>query len=497
MSLTTSVHEIQVLIHSSHPLLVMETVEEERVRNMLGTVAAKSSLRFFEWSVTTGLVEPASGNDFQRITADPAGLLQHLGSIQIDAIFLLKDFAKHLDSVPHCRRFREILANLAKRRATVVITGSPIALPPDLESLALRFEISLPDEEELGRMVDVLLTVPGPISRLLIDIHPKDKIEIVRLLRGMTLNQARQAVAQILIEDGKFSAADLETLMKKKATLLREGGLLEFFPPSDNKAQLGGFGRLKEWLARAQVGFSQEARDLNLPAPKGVLIVGVQGCGKSLAAKCIAREWRLPLLKLDAGRLFDKFIGESEKNFRRAIQMAESMAPAVLWIDEIEKGMAPTGSSESDGGLSRRLFGTFLTWLQEKKKEVFVVATANDLMVLPPELLRKGRFDEIFFVDLPSDAERIEIWKIHLGLRKQDEKRLDLPKLVAATEGFSGAEIEQAVVASLYGALQKRAPLDTEILLAEISRTIPLSRSRAEDVARIRQMAKGRFVPVS
>jgi SpoVK/Ycf46/Vps4 family AAA+-type ATPase len=244
------------------------------------------------------------------------------------------------------------------------------------------------------------------------------------------------------------------------------------------------------------MGFTQEARALNLSPPRGLLIVGVPGCGKSLAAKVIARDWKLPLVKLDAGRLFDKYIGESEKNFRKAIAMAESMAPLVLWIDEVEKGMVATGGGEADAGLSRRLFGAFLTWLQEKRQEVFVVATANDLSILPPELLRKGRFDEIFFVDLPDLQEREAILKIHLTLRKQDPVAFDLAKIVAACDGFSGAEIEQAVVASMYRALSLKKPLDTELLLEEIRHTRPLSTSRREDIERLREMARDRFVNV-
>jgi SpoVK/Ycf46/Vps4 family AAA+-type ATPase len=260
---------------------------------------------------------------------------------------------------------------------------------------------------------------------------------------------------------------------------------------------LGGFVNLKSWLERAKVGFTSEAKALNLTPPRGIMLVGVPGCGKSLAAKAIAREWQLPLLKLDAGRLFDKFVGESEKNFRKAIEMAESLSPIVLWIDEIEKAMAAGGGSgEADAGLSRRLFGAFLTWLQEKKQEVFVVATANNLSLLPPELLRKGRFDEIFFVDLPDDSERESIWKIHLGLRKQDVKKFDLLKIVSASDGFSGSEIEQAVVAALYRALHQKTPLTTDLLIEELTNTVPLSVTRREDIDQLRETAQGRFVNV-
>jgi SpoVK/Ycf46/Vps4 family AAA+-type ATPase len=245
------------------------------------------------------------------------------------------------------------------------------------------------------------------------------------------------------------------------------------------------------------VGFSPEAAALNLKPPSGILLVGVQGCGKSLAAKCIARQWELPLLKLDAGRLYDKWSGESERKLRQAIDLAESMAPTVLWIDEIEKGFGSFGSGESDGGTSQRIFATLLTWMQEKKAQVFLVATANDVFKLPPELMRKGRFDEIFFVDLPQPKERQTIFEIHLRHRRQAPEQFDLPALVDASEGMSGAEIEQAVVSSLYASLHAKRPLDTAMLLQELASTVPLSVSRREDVDRLRSLAAERFVPVS
>jgi SpoVK/Ycf46/Vps4 family AAA+-type ATPase len=272
--------------------------------------------------------------------------------------------------------------------------------------------------------------------------------------------------------------------------------VLEYFPVADNACELGGFANLQRWLERARVAFTPEAAQFDVPPPKGVMLVGVQGCGKSLAAKVIARQWRQPLLKLDAGRLYDKYVGESEKNLRRSLATAESMAPVVLWIDEIEKGLAPGGGQDADGGLSRRLFGSFLTWLQDKRADVFVVATANDLSALPPELLRKGRFDEIFFVDLPDAAERAEILRIHLRLRKQDPVRFELKRIAETADGFSGAELEQVVTASLLRSIQAHQPLDSELVLDELAATVPLSRSRREDIERLRALARERFVSV-
>jgi SpoVK/Ycf46/Vps4 family AAA+-type ATPase len=265
----------------------------------------------------------------------------------------------------------------------------------------------------------------------------------------------------------------------------------------DNRYEIAGFAGLKRWLERARTGFSPEAKALGLQPPRGILLVGVQGCGKSLAARSIARLWRLPLLRLDTGSLYAKWVGETEKNLRDAFRQAEAMAPVVLWLDEIEKGLATAASSEGDGGVSRRLLGAFLTWLSEKPPGVFVVATANDVFALPPELVRKGRFDEIFFVDLPSRDERRAIFEVHLSLRKQEPKEFDLDELVGESDGMSGAEIEQAVIAGLYRALHEKRGLETQILLEELRATVPLSISRREDVERLRALARGRFVPVA
>jgi len=358
------------------------------------------------------------------------------------------------------------------------------------------YHLELPGREELRRVLDTVLHSLVQANRIEILLDARGREQLLTALSGMTLNQARQTIAFAALKDGKLTEQAIKDVLDRKAQAIRESGLLEYFPVEDNRFQLGGFARLKRWLQRAQTGFSREARALNLPAPRGILLVGVQGCGKSLAAKVIAREWAVPLVKLDAGRLFDKYIGESEKNFRKAIALAESMAPVVLWIDEVEKTMAP-GGSEADGGLGRRMFGSFLTWLQEKQQEVFVVATANDLSILPPEALRKGRFDEIFFVDLPNAEEREAIVRIHLKLRRQDPQQFDLQRLVEATEGFSGAEIEQVVIAALYRGLHLKKSLDTELLLKEIGETVPLSISRREDLQRLRERARGRFVSVN
>jgi hypothetical protein len=473
MALSTSVHDLRTLIRSSHPLVVIETVEEERVLALLQSVTAQERMPLFEWSITRGLTRADESATLSKMTATPLAVLQHLHGLTVEAVFWLKDLGPHLQDPAVCRQLREVAAIYSRSRATCVVAGQPIALVHSM----------------LTSISETKAADNGPTTQA--------SDAILRALQGMTLHQARQVIAQCIVEHGSLSPGDVQTILQRKVQAIKDGGLLEYYPVEDNRFELGGFTNLKSWLDRAQVGFTAEAKALNLTPPRGILLVGVPGCGKSLAAKAIAREWTLPLLKLDAGRLFDKFVGESEKNFRKAIEMAESLSPIVLWIDEIEKAMvAGGGSGDADAGLSRRLFGAFLTWLQEKKQDVFVVATANNLSSLPPELLRKGRFDEIFFVDLPDDTERESIWKIHLGLRKQDSKAFDLSKIVSASDGFSGSEIEQAVVTALYRALHQKTPLTTNLLIEELTQTIPLSVTRREDIDALRQTAEGRFVSV-
>jgi len=487
MSHRTSVHDLKSLVLSFHSLIAIETVEEDRVRSLLIEVANDLKLPFFEWSLTSG---------FNRLrgatitgTQDALTALHHINEIEnTDAIYLLKDMARHLENPNISRALRELSQKLMATRSAIVLTGDPLELPKDFEALAVRFALQMPDLNELRDVVRSVVDSISARQRVQIDLSREDALRLVQALQGLTVNQARQVVAQAIVEDGRLSADDIRTVVRCKGEMIERGGILEFFPAEENSFEIGGFARLKAWLESARVGFSPEARALNLNAPKGLLLVGVQGCGKSLASKFVAREWGLPLLKLDAGRLYEKYVGESEKNFRKATTLAEAMAPVVLWIDEIEKTFAQGGSTDSDGGLSQRLFGSFLTWLQEKKDEVFVVGAANDLMNVPPELLRKGRFDEIFFVDLPTADERMAIFAIHLRLRKQNPDALDLKSLADATDGFSGAEIEQAVISALYRSLQKKQPVTAESIIEAARSTTPLSVSRAEDVARVREV---------
>jgi MoxR-like ATPase len=495
MSAATTLHDLELLVLSFHPAIAFDTVEEERVEALADQLGRELGLPVFVWTLGRGLVRKPTAHP-TLTTETPEGVMAHLRAIHTEAIFLLKDFARHLADPAVCREFRDAASAMARTTASMWITGAGHSFPADAEASVVHYTLALPSAKELGDVVMAVVRSLRDRVGARVEISKEDLARLLDALAGMTLNQARQIVARAVLEDGKLCAADVARVLDAKAELIARGGLLEYFPAEDNDWELGGFENLKRWLDRAKVGFSAAAKELNLNAPRGILLVGVQGCGKSLAAKFTARAWGLPLLKLDAGRLYDKYHGESEKNLRRAIALAEAMAPCVLWIDELEKSFASFGSSEMDSGTSQRIFATLLTWMQEKKQPVFLVATANDVFRLPPELMRKGRFDELFFVDLPDAAERETIFRIHLGRRKQDVAGFDLPALVEASEGMSGAEIEQAIVSSLYGALHEKRALDTAALRREIAATVPLSVTRAEDVAKLRALARERFVPV-
>jgi hypothetical protein len=510
--LDASTHEIQTLVMSFHPVIVIETVEEERVQSLLQAATQEMGMQLFEWSITQGLArslgsannrwvdecappganKPAAFDD----TSEPIKALKCMQEMTSKGIFLLKDFTCHLNDAEVARLFRETGQLFSQNRSAIVLTGDSIQLPSEIAHDIVYFDLKLPGREELYQLVSDVIRSLKIKNRVQVELQEQDIPLLVQALTGMTLKQARQVIAYAAMEDGKLTLQDVGRILHRKAQVIREGGVLEYLPLEDGPVDLGGFNGLKQWLMQARVGFSSQARAFNLKPPKGILIVGIQGCGKSLAAKAIARAWKMPLLKLDSSRLYDKYVGESEKNFRQAISLAESMAPTVLWIDEIEKTLGGSTSSDSDGGLSRRLFGSFLTWMQEKSQEVFVIATANDLSQLPPELLRKGRFDEIFFVDLPEERERATILQIHLNRHRQNPQTLDMAAIVKATDGFSGAEIEQAVIAALYRSLYIQKSLDTAILLETIKATVPLSVSRREDLENLRAIAQERFISV-
>ena len=487
MSASNTIHELETLVRSHHSVLVIETVEEDRARDFLVVVGSDLRQPVYAWSVTRGLHRVEDPGSPAEGTTEPRQLLGHLQRKTEEAIYLLKDMHVHLTDPVVQRQFRDVADWFRQTRATLVLTGVGIDLPPAIEADALRLTLALPGRDELEGVVSVVLRSTGTAPP-----DPPLMAALLESLRGLTLNQARQAVAALTL-DHVLDQDDVRDVLERKVRRFAAGGLLEFRPAEDNRVELAGMTRLKEWLDRAAVSYTEAARDLNLSPPRGILLVGVPGCGKSEAARYVARLWQRPLLKLDAARLYDKYVGESERNLRHAIEIAESMAPIVLWIDEIEKGLA-AGGSDDGAAVSHRLLGTFLTWLQEKSEDIFLVATANDLSLLPPELSRKGRFDEVFFVDLPTDGARAEIFSVHLARRRQHPTDYDLDLLVGESAGFSGSEIEAAVVAGLLRALQNGEAPGTGHVLDELRATVPLSRSRDGEVAAIRAGARA-FVP--
>lgn len=379
---------------------------------------------------------------------------------------------------------------------TLVLVSSVATLPAELDALVTHLDYPLPDEPFLRGLLQRMITRNTESGSVRSELTDEDAERLAAAAVGLTAFEAENAFARAMVVDGTLTAADVSVVAEEKGQIIRKSGVLELVSSTVKLEDIGGLGNLKTWLTKRNGSWLAEARSYGLPAPKGVLMTGVPGCGKSLTAKAMSSAWGLPLIGLDIGRVFGGLVGASEQNMRTAIRTAEAVAPCVLWIDEIEKGFASGASGSGDSGTSARVFGTFLSWMQEKKAAVFVMATANNISLLPPEFLRKGRFDEIFFVDLPEADERESILAIHLRLRRQDPAAFDLARLAAASSGSSGAELEQAVISALLQALQEGRTLDTDLVERELAAIIPLSVSRAEDVERLRAFARERFVAV-
>jgi SpoVK/Ycf46/Vps4 family AAA+-type ATPase len=483
--------ELRLLVNSRHPIITIETTEEERVEQLLTQVGLDLDVPVYNWSVTKGLAR-LRGEPIYH-TDDPDQALANMALLAGDAIFLLKDFGRYCENDKICRRLRELAENFRKARRSIVLTGASVQLPPDIYGDAVPFQIGLPDTEELLSAVRQTLAELNRDNHIPVSLDQMAMQQAAQALAGLPKEEAIRTLRMCVLASGKADAAVINDLLEAKRNALRGEGLLETVKRDASFSDIAGIQHLKDWLAKRKSALTAEGRKFGLEPPKGILITGVQGCGKSLAAKAVAGEWGFELARLDAGALYDKFVGESEKRLRKGLELAQKMAPLVLWIDEIEKAFASAGSSgDADAGLSQRLLATLLTWMQDREGGVFLAATSNNISALPPEMLRKGRFDEIFFVDLPSPAVRQALFALHLRKRSRDPQTFDLAKLAASSDGFSGAEIEQAIVSGLYSAFAAKQQLTTEILLAELSSTQPLSVTRAEDIAAIREWARTR-----
>jgi SpoVK/Ycf46/Vps4 family AAA+-type ATPase len=400
--------------------------------------------------------------------------------------------------VPVVRRLRDVAYQLRDSYKTIVIVAPRMRMAPELDKDVAVLEFDLPDVDDLNRLLDRIIedVKDNPKLRIVLDAESRERL--LYAARGLTLREAENVFAKTLVLDGRIDASDIDVVLAEKQQIIKKSGLLEYYETQEEFSNVAGLDNLKDWLWKRTVAFTDRAAEFGLPAPKGLLLLGVQGCGKSLSAKAVSSLWKLPLLRFDMGRMFGSLVGSSEENVRRAIRTAESVAPCILWVDEIDKAFAGAhGSGATDGGTTSRVFGTFLTWLSEKTARVFVIATANDVSNLPPELLRKGRLDEIFFVDLPSLAERKEIFRIHVMKRGRDPAKFDLDALAAQCDGFSGAEVEEAIIAGLFDAFSAGTDLDTTTVLRSLKATVPLSKTMSEELTRLRNWAHGRARPAS
>ena len=491
--------EIETLIRARYPILYIISSEEIRVQNVIVEIAKKRQKKVFEWSYSTGIVPAGtsiqSHKNRNAATKDPLLALDQVIEQVEPAIFIFKDFHPFLtkNNFAVVRKLKEIALHLKNSFKTIVLIAPMLEIPAELEKEMTVLNYPLPSRDDLSGLLDKIIEDVRQFKQVKIELDDAGRERLLQAALGLTLGEAENVFAKIIVKDERLSGDDVNEVFAEKQQIIRKSGLLEYCSTGESFANVGGLTILKDWLDKRSAAFTQEARAFGLPAPKGILMLGVQGCGKSLCAKAVSNQWQLPLLRFDMGRMFGSLVGSSEENVRRAIAVAESVAPAILWVDEIDKAFAGSqGSGTTDGGTTARVFGTFLTWLSEKTAPVFVVATANDISQLPPELLRKGRLDEIFFVDLPSRDERQEIFRIHISRRGRNVEQFDTAALAEASKDCSGAEIEEAINSALYDAFYASQEITTESVLATLAQTVPLAKTMDEQINRLRNWAEGR-----
>lgn len=489
-------HDLQIILRSRTPIMVIETQDEARILELLQAITIKSAgqdyLPLFRWTITDGLQRLDIALEPQTLNSEPTDVLKHIRAVTKPGVYVLLDFHPFLEDPVHVRLLKDICLQYPQVARQIVLISHKVKLPTELESFSARVDIALPSEDERRSIVERVATEWSRENRgSRVQADGKAHKLLIQNLAGLTYVDTERLARNAVFQDGAISKSDLPDVMKAKYELLNRGGGLQFEYDTAKFSDVGGMERLKEWLGQRKSAYRRDNTAAHLDPPKGILLIGIQGCGKSLAAKATAGVFGVPLLRLDFGSLYNKYHGETERKLRESLRTADVMSPCVLWIDEIEKGLAGRGG---ETGTTQRVLGTFLTWLAEKQSSVFVVATANDISAMPPELVRKGRFDEIFFVDLPQSRVRASVFAIHLTRRGLALRDFDIESLSEATEGFSGAEIEQAVVSALYAAHAKQQTLSTQHILQEIEQTRPLSIVMDERVSALRLWADGRTV---
>ncbi|MBZ8181230.1 MAG: AAA family ATPase [Oscillatoria sp. PMC 1051.18] len=489
--------ELGILVQAQYPLIYLVTSEEERAEQAIAKIAQMrtSHRHVYIWTVTHGIVEYGQPRHVtQHNTVSPEAAIEWVVRQREPGIYIFKDLHPYIDSPGTTRWLRDAIASF-KGTEKIIILMSPIQqIPIELEKEVVVLDFPLPDMAELDRVLSQQLE-KGKNRRLTTEVREK----LLKAALGLTKDEAEKVYRKAQVQAKRLTEEEVEVILSEKKQLIRRNGILEYIEEDETIDSIGGLEELKRWLRQRSNAFTERARAYGLPQPKGMLILGVPGCGKSLIAKTTSRLWGLPLLRLDMGRVYDgSMVGRSEANLRNALKTAESISPAILFIDELDKSFSgSTGSADSDGGTSSRIFGSFLTWMQEKTSPVFVMATANRVERLPGEFLRKGRFDEIFFVDLPTTEERMEIFKIHLRKRREDIARFDIDQLAKVSEGFSGAEIEQALIAAMYEAFAQDREFTQLDIIAAIKATLPLSRTMTEQVTALRDWARQRARPAA
>lgn len=491
-------NDLALLVRSGNPLISIETLDETRATQLVYAVADELNLPLYEWSLTEGLTSAdAFGKEESLVKAGNLGkALEKLGKVQNSAIYLFKDLGPHCKDAATHRKIRDLIENFSKYGKSMIILDA-LPLPEEMQKFTVSYSIGWPDSEELENVVrQTFRRIQKENDKeVKHSITKKEMEQVVQSLRGLNCSQAERVIASVIYHDNELTGDDLQRVVDLKRTILGSTGSLESISADFDVDDIGGLDNLKGWLKQRRGAFSKRAEEFGLDFPRGVLMLGVPGCGKSLCAKVVAADWGMPLLRLDPGVLYNKFIGSSESQLRQALSQAESMAPCILWVDEIEKAFASASAASADGGLSKRMFGTLLSWMQDHRHPIFMVATANDISSLPPEMMRKGRFDEVFFVDLPDNEARQQIFEIHLRRKKRDPEDFDLEELADRAVDFTGSEIEQLIISALFAAFSEREELNTKHIVSEIKKTNPLAKLMSERIRELRAWSEDRCVP--
>ncbi len=499
-------NDLLLLLQTGQPIICIETHEEQRALDLVKRCQTKLGKPVLQWTITSGLTDAATGRPPLSLSAkgvsennkaepDPKQALISIKNTSLPSVIVLLDFHGYLDDAFTLRMIKEIAQDHRNHGHHLIFISPQLKLPSDVARFSAQFTMSLPDKLAIRKLIVEELKVwkfRNPDLQLRAD--RKSIHLLVNNLLGLTVSDCQRLIRNAIYDDNAISKSDLTKIQQAKYELIGQDGVLSFEFETAKFAQIGGFANLKAWLELRQTAFLPSEQKVKLDVPKGILLVGIQGCGKSLAARAVAGAWNIPLLRLDFGALYNKFFGETEKNMRQAITLAETMSPCVLWIDEIEKGIS---TGDYDSGTSQRLLATLLTWMADNTKPVFIVATANNISALPPELIRKGRLDEVFFVDLPDAAAREHIFLIHLVKRGVPTDALSLTEVAELAAGFSGAEIEQVVVSALYQSVASQTQVDAAMLLAEIDKTSPLSIVMSQQISQLQTWAQNRTVPAN